>query len=281
MTGSHRSGSTWVGLVLATVPDVFYIHEPLNARFAPHYLGLTGLPWFPYLDSSDNPRCLPPFRRLLSGRFPAFNLAFLRPDRLLRWRLLHAFTFRRAAARRHRFLLKDPFALFAVDWLEAHFHCRTVLLLRHPFAFVASLKRKSWAFDFCQWTAQPALLEGPLASFRTEIETAAKRPPDLIDQACLLWKCLTRQTLALTASHEQRLLLRHEDLCAAPVDRFQEIFQRLGLPWTRATEQFLREPEKDPRQQLDTWKKRLDSGEMHRIRQATEPFAAPHYSFGR
>ena len=29
VTGSHRSGSTWVGKMLATSPSVNYIHEPL------------------------------------------------------------------------------------------------------------------------------------------------------------------------------------------------------------------------------------------------------------
>lgn len=32
VTGSHRSGSTWVGRMLALSPSVGYIHEPFNIR---------------------------------------------------------------------------------------------------------------------------------------------------------------------------------------------------------------------------------------------------------
>jgi len=30
VTGSHRSGTSWVGQTLAQAPGVFYVHEPFN-----------------------------------------------------------------------------------------------------------------------------------------------------------------------------------------------------------------------------------------------------------
>ena len=30
VTGSHRSGTTWAGQMLATAPGIGYIHEPFN-----------------------------------------------------------------------------------------------------------------------------------------------------------------------------------------------------------------------------------------------------------
>ncbi len=35
ITGSHRSGSTWVGKIIAEAPSVIYIHEPFNVDFPP------------------------------------------------------------------------------------------------------------------------------------------------------------------------------------------------------------------------------------------------------
>ena len=35
VTGSPRSGSTWVGNVLALAPGAGYIHEPFNRRHPP------------------------------------------------------------------------------------------------------------------------------------------------------------------------------------------------------------------------------------------------------
>lgn len=33
VTGSHRSGSTWVGRMISASPEVFYIHEPFNPYY--------------------------------------------------------------------------------------------------------------------------------------------------------------------------------------------------------------------------------------------------------
>ncbi|HUH21151.1 MAG TPA: hypothetical protein VLZ09_04715, partial [Gaiellaceae bacterium] len=34
VTGAHRSGTTWVGKMLALAPGVGYVHEPFNPRFS-------------------------------------------------------------------------------------------------------------------------------------------------------------------------------------------------------------------------------------------------------
>lgn len=280
VTGSHRSGSTWVGQVLATAPSLFYVHEPLNPRFAPHWLDLPDLPWFPRIDVGDERVFAPPFERLLSGRFPALDARFFRPDRRLRWRLLHAWTFRRAAARNDRFLLKDPFALFAVEWLEARFGVQTVLLLRHPCAFVASLKVKEWAFDFTHWTRQPRLLETLSADEQEGVRRAAAEPPGVIDQGCLLWNSLTRRTTALAAAGPRRVLARHEDLCRDPLDGFRRLFAHLDLSWTLTTERFLKSEANTGRNResiLHSWKERLSPAEIRRVLDATAELRERHY----
>ena len=125
VTGSHRSGSTWVGRVLATAPELCYVHEPLNASFAPYYFDGKELPWFPKIVDGQDQHYLQFFEQLLRGRFPRVNLSMFRMDRYLRYRLLHALTFRRAAWKNQRFLLKDPFALFSVEWFEQRFAAET------------------------------------------------------------------------------------------------------------------------------------------------------------
>jgi hypothetical protein len=238
VTGSHRSGSTWVGRVLATAPEIFYVHEPLNASFAPYYFNSKELPWFPKITNDDNDAYLEHFENLLSGRFPQINFGMLRPDRYLRYRLLHAVTFRWAAARRRRFLLKDPFALFSVEWFEEHFDADTVLLLRNPVGFVGSLKAKNWTFDFSNFLNQPRLMEEDLQDFRPAIEAAVAHPPGIVEQGCLLWNCLTARMLAL-ATDPRRTLVHYEDLCDSPEVGFPELFQRLGLTWTAGSAAFV------------------------------------------
>ena len=49
VTGAHRSGSTWVGRMIATSPRVTYLHEPFNLK---HDMGLCRTQfdcWFTYV----------------------------------------------------------------------------------------------------------------------------------------------------------------------------------------------------------------------------------------
>jgi hypothetical protein len=49
VTGSHRSGTTWVGRMLAMAPRTMYIHEPFNISIG---LGVVAKPfsrWFQYI----------------------------------------------------------------------------------------------------------------------------------------------------------------------------------------------------------------------------------------
>lgn len=292
VTGSHRSGSTWVGRVIASSPEVFYIHEPLNAGFAPHYLGLSDLPWYPYICAANEDRFKAPFDRLLSGRFPKISPGFFRPDRLLRFRILHFLTFRLAAARKRRFLLKDPFALVSVDWFEQRLGVQSVIIMRHPAAFVASLKNRGWFFDFSDWVRQKELLDGPFRDFREEVARAAENPPDIIDQGCLLWNCLARHVIGLMEARPERIVVRHEDFCADPLGAFRSLFDRLQLDWHPRTQRFVRKTSfqegaesssdafwfRNSQTVAKSWKNRLSQDEVDNIREATADHASRFYS---
>jgi hypothetical protein len=282
VTGFHRSGSTWVGRVLGTAPEAFYIHEPTNPNFAPHYLRLDDIPYYWQIPQSEQTAMEAEFARLLSGQFPRIDARFLRPERRFISRFPQAFSFRWAAFRQKRFLIKDPFMLFNVEWFEQHFSGRVVLVNREPLGFVASLKAKGWTFDFRNWTSQPELMAGPLAENREAIEAAAAHPPDLIEQGCLLWRVLTAETRRLVKANAGRVLISHELLCRDPASEYQRLFDQLGLTWTAKTERMLRLRRRASFDKESTnitrsvsdfdalWLDRLDKKEIGRIRELTE-----------
>lgn len=55
VTGSHRSGTTWVGQMLATSENIGYIWEPFNKG---EYIGNMNIReikyWFTYVDKNNN-----------------------------------------------------------------------------------------------------------------------------------------------------------------------------------------------------------------------------------
>jgi LPS sulfotransferase NodH len=46
VTGSHRSGSTWVGTMLATSPSVGYVQEPFSLNHRPGIFSAKFDYWF-------------------------------------------------------------------------------------------------------------------------------------------------------------------------------------------------------------------------------------------
>src|SRR4051794_11323656 len=53
VTGSHRSGTTWVGRMIAAAPGTCYLHEPFKPRWDPPYVWTRFDTWFLYLNETN------------------------------------------------------------------------------------------------------------------------------------------------------------------------------------------------------------------------------------
>jgi hypothetical protein len=129
-------------------------------------------------------------------------------------------------------LLKDPIAIFSAPWLACAFDLQVVVMIRHPAAFASSLKRLNWTFDFRNWRDQPLLLRDYLQPFEREIIDFSERPPDIIDQAILLWNAIYSVVSRLQKQYPSWLFLRHEDLASQPISIFRFLYRSLGLQWS-------------------------------------------------
>ena len=49
VTGAHRTGTTWVGRLLAAAPAVAYISEPLNVLHRPGVFRAKVANWYTYI----------------------------------------------------------------------------------------------------------------------------------------------------------------------------------------------------------------------------------------
>ncbi len=285
VTGSHRSGTTWVGRMLALDPGIEYIHEPFNLDARKPAMRVKPAHWFEYVCPENEADLLAPVSELLRGEYPRQRGGFVRGlERRLERRL-----------RPPRPLLKDPIALFASEWLADRFGCQVLVMVRHPAAFASSLKKLDWRFDFRNWTEQPLLLRDVAAPYADEIRDFAARERDIIDQAVLLWNVLHH---VIAGYRERRLdwtFLRHEDLSEAPVDHFRKLYETFGLRWSDviASQVAAASSEDAPaevavadrnltvrnsREARWTWKRRLTPEEQQRIRDGTRDVAAHFYA---
>ncbi len=293
VSGAHRTGTTWVGKMLAADPQTSYISEPLNVLHRPGVMRTKVPLWYTYITRENEAQYLDALREALSYRYHlAAEVVSLRSvhDLLRMGRDLSIFT--RGRLLRCRPLLKDPFAIFSLTWFAECLHCKIVVTVRHPAGFASSLKRLNWPFDFRDLLAQPLLMRDWLEPYRSRMESMPA--DDIIAQASLLWAMVYRSVQEECKRVPDIHIVRHEDLSMDPVAGFRQLYGELGLGFTPRVEHKILEssnPENptelskkrvhsvklDSRANLYNWKRRLSSDEIARVRELTEEVVHDFY----
>jgi hypothetical protein len=235
VTGAHRSGTTWVGKMLALAPGVGYVHEPFNPKM-PNGLSPAGFRrYYTVVTPENEDRYRRGLEESLALRYDLGaqlrsvtswrDVARIPRDyrRLRRWR-----------RNGRRPVMKDPIALLSAEWLAESFAMDVVVLIRHPAAFAASIKRLGWRHSFATFFDERGRLPGVIAPFEAEIREQAERPGDAIAQATLLWRLLYGTVDGYRERHPDWVFLRHEDASLDPVGTFERLYERLGLDLTPA-----------------------------------------------
>ncbi len=284
LTGAHRSGSTWTGRMLALAPELTYIHEPFNLQ---DYPDSPVRHWFEYVSCQDEGERQACFRKYLRSYLSRWGVRYWQPKheklgpmtpRYLAGTLKKKLT--------GRALMKDPLALFSAEWIAAQFQAQVVITVRHPAAFVASLKAKGWTFDFTHWSQQDRLMAEHLSAYQPQIEAYAQQSPDLVTQGILLWNALYDTVRRYQQLHPDWIVITHEAISRAPVEAFQQLYDRLGLSFTASIEAQIHESssgaakgylKRDSQANLDRWRERLSESEIDHIRQGTAPLFAHFY----
>lgn len=298
VTGSHRSGSTWVGQMIAAHPRVAYIWEPFNPmNTAPDspvrywyehvtpereqlFMNFLGPRlrweslWWGEIKASPTPR-----------RFSGATMRAIQAW----WHRLHA----------RRPLLKDPIAFFSAEWLARTYSSDVVVLIRHPAAFVSSVKRLNWRFRVHPLLDQPAIMRRYLEPFRDQLESCRRlqtfRQMDILDEAILWWRLIHHVIRCYQREHPEWIFARHEDLSLDPMEKFDELLQRLDLDMTRhvrkaitthtakenptdAAAKVVHQLKRNSQANIFSWSKRLTPAEIAKIRRDTEDVAQHFYT---
>jgi hypothetical protein len=291
VTGTHRSGTTWVGKMLASDSRTAYISEPLNVLHRPGVFRPKITLWYQYVCEDNEQEYLPSFLELLDYDYHLWDeIRSLRSFRDFA-RMGRDFTiFYHGLLRGQRILLKDPFAVFSTEWFAKRLNCKVVVTLRHPAAFVSSLKRLNWPFNLQDLLDQPLLMRDHLEPYRDQIERAKKG--DVIDQWALLWNLIYGTVHQSLQRNPDFIAVRHEDLSLDPVNGYRKLYQSLGLEFTHRVEKVIQESSSsenpaegkrvhsfkiDSRASMSNWKKRLSEDEIRRVRDLTQEVTSIFY----
>ena len=295
VTGINRSGTTWVGRTLAHAPGVGMVYEPFNPGHRRGIFRAEVPHWFTYADGAPPPGLAAGLRRTLGFRYS--YAAELRRVRSLRdaGRMgRDAARFAAHRARGARPLMKDPIAVLAAPWLAREFGMQVVVMIRHPGAYAASLRRLNWTHDFSHFLEQPGLVDDLVPELRADIEEFARRPPDVVDQAALLWEVVYTVVDRYRAAHPDWIYVRHEDLSTSPAAGFESMCGRLGIEYSTGVARFVAETtsasnpaeagegvvhalHRHSAASVRTWHERLTAEEIARVRARTERTANAFY----
>ncbi len=296
----HRSGTSWLGEILCASGDFVNIGEPLNASNRQTIFPRRVARWYTYINEENEDDYLPYYRDAV--RFRLHPLDDIRRMRLGSprdpFRIAHRWgSFLIGRRQRRRLLIKDPFAVFSIDWFVRRLECQVVVVVRHPVAVVSSMKRLGFTFDFENVLRQPSLMNERLRRFRTAMEVSLESGDDIIGQGSLLWRIIYESLAPADRESGSFRVVRHEDLSLDPSAGSEKLYNDLGLSFTskaRATIE-ASASEKNPsevpvrnpfkvrlasRTNLSNWERRLDHAEVERILQITDSVAARYYPEG-
>lgn len=294
VTGAHRSGTTWVGKMLASNPQTAYISEPLNVLHRRGVYRAEVDRWYAYITEENESKYLPAFQELLGFRYHLFAEVFsLRSQKDLLRMGRDLAVFIKGKLLQQRPLLKDPFAVFSAPWFAKKLNCQVVITIRHPGGFASSLKRLDWPFDFNDLLKQPMLMRDHLEKDRADMEKM--RADDIVGQSALLWRMIYRSVHTTSRLFPDFKIVRHEDLSLDPAAGYKSLYESLGLTFddkvrdtiqnssssenpTELSKKKVHSVKLDSRANMDNWKKRLTAEEITRIRKLTEDVSHLFYS---
>ena len=294
VTGAHRSGTTWIGRMLALDPSTAYISEPLNVWHRPGVFRAPVHHWYQYICEENEGEYLPAFNEVLEFKYHFWNE--IRSIRSLRDFLRMGRDFRifySGLEEGRRALVKDPFAVFSTEWFAQKLNAKIVISVRHPLGFVSSLKRLNWTFDFQDLLDQPLLMRDHLEVYRSQMESAQMK--NVIEQGALLWKMIYKIVHSTLRRNLDFIIVRHEDFSRDPIAEFRKLYQALGLDYTHHIEKSILDSSSsenpmelsskkvhdvrlDSRANMSNWKKRLTEEEINRVRAVTEDVAQLFYT---
>ncbi len=300
VTGSNRSGTTWVGTMLSLSPRVNYIFEPFSYQLKSAKLSKVDCPFTHYL------HFVTPEEHDRAKKYNNCRLG----KRPISWRkdFLENPTFRRFFGASYRYIksfkeifrnieravIKDPIALMSAEWMARTFECYVLVMIRHPAAYVESIKRVGWRTNPRIFLKQELLMDTYLNPMKDEILGFSSNDNNIIEEASLCWKIYHFLINIYKENHPEWVFLKHEDISRNPIKSFKYLYDKFSLPFTPDVSKTIQnysgshnpvDPtdkvhllHRNSKKNIGRWKNTLSEGEIKKIYDRTFDIAEIFYS---
>jgi len=310
VVGVPRSGTTWVGSVLAAALETKLLDEPDNHFVAPYAFKAK--------------------RRLGQGNYPRLRIGDEAPQYESLWRYAFALKTRTASRissrARHRLsrvllqreqpdhvnrtlmrkkrphaglraaewlaspeqpqresdtvVVKSVYAALSLEWVTALCTPLVVVVLRNPLNVLSSWFELNWLWNDVLETLASPIIEELAARYRVPLPS---EDWSRIERAAWLSGALTSVLADLGDEPGARTVLTHEWLCRTPREGFRAVVDGFGLEWNPQADRLLAELNRPGRgydiariaEELEAvWRTRLSPEQISEARSVLEHFPA-------
>lgn len=271
ISGHGRSGTTWVGSVVSAARRVLYYFEPCH----PYHTGQEDFSvWFKYQRPGQRDVYL---ESIFDPVFQGTVASSRRWDRADWHRLIPGY----------RVVVKDVATFLALGWLSERYQPHVLVVIRHPCPVILSELRQgtSAAQSHKTLLAQQDLIEDHLGPYCNLLRSAST-PYEVLGA---IWGARHRVLVNLMIEHPAWHVVLYEDLCARPVETFQQLFADLHLSWTAAMQEYIVASSTTQTPGMYTtkrvsavqpvrWKYQMDQSQVEAVRRYVESFELPFYA---
>lgn len=264
IAGTARSGTTWLGDLIASQIPSRILFEPFNPDLVPEYRNFN---YFQYMRPGTE-----------NLEFRVFAHKVFTGEIRSRW-------IDRQNERIHSEyrIIKEIRINLALKWLHDNFsEVPILLLLRHPCAVTASRMELNWATDrdIEPFLSQPDLVEDHLAPYM-EIIKHAKTDEE---KHAVIWSVSNLVPLRQFQPNEIRIVY-YEHLCTQPEIELPAVFASIGQTYRDTERNMVNRPSQTTRpssavvdgtDKISAWQKKLSDRQIRNVLRVVSEFGLDH-----
>jgi hypothetical protein len=264
IAGTARSGTTWLGDILASQIPSRVLFEPFNPDLVPEYRGFR---YFQYLrPETENPEFRAFAQKVFTGKIRN-----------------HWIDRQNERIRSEYRLIKEIRINLALKWLHNNFSEVPILfLIRHPCAVVSSRMELGWATDrdIEPFLSQPDLVTDHLTPHMDLIKNAKTDE----EKHAIIWSVSNLVPLKQFNPNEIKIVY-YENLCTLPEIELPAIFESVGQKYKASITDIVSRPSQTTRvtsaivdgtDRLSSWRRKLSAAQTESILRIVDAFGLGH-----
>lgn len=260
VAGTARSGTTWLGDVIASQGSARLMFEPFQSEQVRAFRQFS---YFHYMrPTEDNDDLLAYCQDVLSGN------------------IRNSWIDRQVESLRPQFrVIKEIRANLFLKWLHDRFPELPILfMIRHPCAVVLSRMKLDWATDgdIHSFLMQPELVD----DFLIEKLDIIQRATSAVEKHAIIW-CISNMVPLRQFDRDELPLVFYEDLCLQPELEIPRIFEIIGRSYKGSILEFVGRPSTTSRpfsavvtgdDRVSGWKNELATKQIDEVLAVVEAF---------